>query len=73
MIVIKDFLSRCNELQSVIALGDNYTEDRDEGMLLVFIERLCPICFGGNNGGLTFPPYKQVVVIKSLNTYTNAV
>ena len=29
------------------------------------------ICFGGDNGGLLYAPYKQVVAIKSLNTYTN--
>ena len=63
---------QCDEAtQTEIALGDNYTEDRDEGRLLAFIERLRAICFGGNNGGLSYPPYKQVVAIKSLNTYTN--
>ena len=29
------------------------------------------ICFGGDDGGLSYGPYKQVVAIKSLNTYTN--
>ena len=29
------------------------------------------ICFGGNDGGLSYMPYKQVVTIKLLNTYTN--
>ena len=29
------------------------------------------ICFGGDNGGLSYGPYRQVVAIKSLNTYTN--
>ena len=29
------------------------------------------ICFGGNDGGLTYLPYKLVVAIKSLNTYIN--
>ena len=63
---------QCDEAtQTEIALGDNYTKDRDEGRLLAFIQQLRAICFGGDNGGLTFPPYKQVVTIKSLNTYTN--
>ena len=63
---------QCDEAtQTEISLGDNYTEDRDERRLLAFIEQLCAICFGGNNGGLTFPPYRQVVAIKSLNTYIN--
>ena len=29
------------------------------------------ICFGGNNGGLSYGPYRRVVAIKSLNIYTN--
>ena len=63
---------QCDEAtQTKIALGDNYTDDRNEGSLLVFVEQLHAICFGGNNGGLSYPPYKQVVVVKSLNTYTN--
>ena len=46
-------------------------KNRDEGRLLVFIEQLRAICFGGDDSGLSYPPYKQVVAIKSLNTYTN--
>ena len=57
--------------QTEIALGDNYTEDRNEGRLLAFIEQLCSIYFGGDNGSLSYTPYKQIVVIKLLNTYTN--
>ena len=61
---------QCDEAtQTKIVLGDNYTEDRNEGRLLAFIQRLRAICFYGNDGGLTFPPSKQVVAIKSLNTY----
>ena len=29
------------------------------------------VCFGGDVGGLPYGPYKQVVVIKLLNSYTN--
>ena len=29
------------------------------------------ICFGGDDGGLSYRPYKKVVAIKLLNTYTN--
>ena len=57
--------------QTEIALGDNYIEDCNDGRLLAFIERLCAICFGGDNSGLSYAPYKQVVAVKSLNTYTN--
>ena len=70
--LITILFGQCDEAtQTEIALRDNYTDDRDEGRLLAFIERIRAICFGGNDGGLTFPPYKQVVAIRSLNTYTN--
>ena len=29
------------------------------------------VCFGGDDGGLSYGPYKQVVAIKSMNNYTN--
>ena len=57
--------------QTEISLGDNYTNDQNGGRLLAFIERLHAIYFGGDDGGLSFSPYKQVVVVKSLNSYTN--
>ena len=70
--LITIIFGQCDEAtQTEIALGDNYAADRDEGMLLSFLERVHPICFGGNDGGLTYLPYKQVVAVKSLNTYTN--
>ena len=58
-------------LQDNFGLGDNYTEDHDEGRLLAFIERLRAICFGGDNGGLSYQSYNQVVAIKSFKIYTN--
>ena len=29
------------------------------------------VCFGSNNGGLPFGPYKQVVAVESLNNFSN--
>ena len=29
------------------------------------------VCFGGDGGGLSYGAYKQIVTIKSSNTYTN--
>ena len=70
--LITILFEQCDEAtQTEIALGNNYTDDHDEGRLLAFIERLHAIWFSGNNGGLSYAPYKQVVAIKSLNTYTN--
>ena len=69
--LFKILLGQCDEAtQTKITLGANYTEDRDEGKLLAFIEQIRSICFGGDNGGLSYEPYKQVVAIKLLNTYT---
>ena len=63
---------QCDEAtQPEISLEDNYTEDSYERRLLAFIEQLRAIWFGSDDGGLIFAPYKQVVTIKSLNTYTN--
>ena len=49
---------QCDEAtQTKIALGDTYPADRDAGRLLAFIERMRTICFGGNNGGLSYALY----------------
>ena len=63
---------QCDEATQIkIALGATYTADRDAGRLLAFIKQMRTICFGSNDGGLSYGPYKKVVAIKSLNTYTN--
>ena len=54
-----------------IALGATYTADRLAGDLIKFIKRLHTVCFGGDDGGLSYGPYKQVVAVKSINNYTN--
>ena len=30
------------------------------------------VCYGSDDGGLSFKPYKNVVAVKSLNNFTNA-
>ena len=63
---------QCDEAtHTKISLGATYTEDRDAERLLPFIQRMSTVCFGGEDGVLSYGPYKQVVAIKSLNTYTN--
>ena len=57
--------------QTKIALGENYLEDCDAGRLLAFFERIRTVCFDDDDSGLSYGPYKQVIAIKSLNTYTN--
>ena len=39
--------------------------------LLAFIERMRTVCCSADDGVLSYGPYKQVVVIKLLNSYTN--
>ena len=58
-------------IKTEIVLGATYAVDRQAGRLLVFIERMRTVCLGGDDGGLSYGPYKQVVAIKSLNAYTN--
>ena len=63
---------QCNEAtKTEIALGVTYPTDRQAVNLINFINQLRTVCFGGDDGGLSYGPYKQVVSIKSLNTYTN--
>ena len=57
--------------QTEIALGATYTADRNAGRLLTFIEQVQTVCFGSDDGGLSYGPYKRVVAISLLNTCTN--
>ena len=45
--------------------------DLQAGSLIAFIKRLHTVCFGSDDGGLLYEPYKQVVAVKSMNNYTN--
>ena len=67
--LIRILFGQCDEAtHTKIAFGENYTEDRDARRLLAFIEQMRTVCFGGDDGGLSYGPCKQVVAIKSLNT-----
>ena len=55
-----------------IALGTNYKTIREDGELINFLAILRTVCCGNDNGGLSFKPYKNVVVVKSLNNFSNA-
>ena len=63
---------QCDEAtKTKITLETTYTDDPQVGNLIKFIKQLRTVCFGGNDGGLSYWPYKQIVVIKSMNNYTN--
>ena len=54
-----------------IPLGATDAADHQVGSLIAFIKRMRTVCFGSDDGGLSYGPYKQVVAIKSMNNYTN--
>ena len=54
-----------------IALGPNETVCAN-GELINFLAILQTVCYGSNDGGSSFKPYKNVVVAKSLNNSSNA-
>ena len=51
--------------------GTIYTVDRQAGNLIEFIKQQRTTILGGDNSGLSYGPYKQVVAVKSMNNYTN--
>ena len=55
-----------------IALGTNYKIIRANAELINFLAILRTVCYGSDDGGLSFKPYKNVVVVKSLNNFINA-
>ena len=63
---------QCDEAtKTKITLRATYAMDRKEGNLINFVNRLQTVCLGGDDGGLSYGPYKQVIAIKSMNNYTN--
>ena len=61
-----------NATRTEIALGANYKTNCENGELINFLTILQIVCYGSNNGGLSFKLYKNVVVVKSLNNFSNA-
>ena len=63
---------QCNEAtKTKISLGATYTADRQARRLIEFLNELSTVCFGGDNGGLLYAPYKQVMVVKLLNNFSD--
>ena len=58
--------------QEPVSLGTNYETMRANAELINFLAILQTACYGSDNGGLSFKPYKNVVVVKSLNNFSNA-
>ena len=55
-----------------IVLRATYAADRQARRLIEFLNRLHTVCFGSDDGGLSYAPYKQVVVVKLLNNFSNS-
>ena len=64
-ILITIIFGQCNEAtKTEIALGVTYVADRQGGNLIKLIKQLRTVCFGDDDGGLSYGLYKQVVAIK---------
>ena len=70
--LITIIFGQCDETtKTEIALGANYAADRQAGRLIAFFKQMRTVCFGSDNGGLSYVPYKQILTIESMNSYTN--
>ena len=64
---------QCNDAtRTKISLGDDYKIIRSDAELIRFLEIVQKVCYGSDDGGLSFKPYKNVVAVKLLNNFTNA-
>ena len=61
-----------NATRTQIALGNDYGIICNDAELIRFLEIVQKVCYGSDDGGLSFNPYKNVVAVKSLNNFTNA-
>ena len=70
--LITIIFGQCTEAtKTKISLGATYVADCQAGNLIEFLKRLHTVCFGDDDSGLSYGPYKQVVAVKSRNNYTN--
>ena len=60
-----------NTTKTKIALGTTYKADREDGNLNDFLTRLWTVWYKSVNGGLSYMPYKMVVVVKTLHNFSN--
>ena len=54
-----------------LLLGQLRQRTVKEGSLIAFIQQLRTVCFGSDDSGISYGPFKQVVAVKSMNNYTN--
>ena len=64
--VIPIIFRQCDEeIKTKISLRVAYAANRQGGRLIEFLKRLCTVCFGSDEGGLSYAPYKKVVAVNS--------
>ena len=54
-----------------MALITIYNTDCQAGNLIKFLKQVRTVCFGSNDKGLSFGPYKQVGAVKLMNNCSN--
>ena len=70
--LIKIIFGQSDEVtKTEISLGATYVVDRQERKIIEFLNGLCTVCFVGDDGGFSYAPYKQVVVVKLLNNFSD--
>ena len=61
-----------NATRTEISIGARYKAICDDAEFINFLALVRKVCFGSNDGGLSFKPYKITMAMKSLNNFTNA-
>ena len=70
--LIKIIFGQCDEAtKTKIVLKTIYAAGRQAGKLIKFLNRLRTVSFGHDDSGLSYGPYKQVIAVKLMNSYTN--
>ena len=70
--LITIIFGQCDEAtKTKIALRATYAVNRQVGRLIKFLKQLHTVCFGSDDGGLSYGHYKQVVVVKLLTNFSN--
>ena len=63
---------QCDEVtKTKNSLGATNAVDHQAGRLIEFLKQLHTVCVGGDDSGLSYAPYKQVVIVKLLNNYSS--
>ena len=70
--LITIIFGQCDEAtKAKITLEATYVADCQTGSLIKFLKRIRIVCFGNDDGGLSYASYKQVVEVKSMNNFSN--